>query len=126
MLGFQVEVEHSGPIFDGRAEHAALTLDNDIEEEVAGQASAEVHTFLHASIRHSTPYYETQVEVRRDPDSHVVTDRGVIYGPWLEDGGSRSRWFSGYHSFLRAYGATQAKVMILVEAVVKRKIREME
>lgn len=126
--GVSVEVHSSGPIFDGRAERAALELDDDIEEEVAGQASADVHANLDASIRHPTPYYETQVHVRIDPDAHVVTDSGVVYGRWLEGESpkNRSTRFLGYHSFKHAAETTRAQALRLAEAVVKRKVREME
>ena len=32
----------------------------------------------------SSGFYRQNITIRRDGRAHVVTDRGVVYGPWLE------------------------------------------
>ncbi|MEU0465021.1 hypothetical protein ABZ215_13540 [Amycolatopsis sp. NPDC006131] len=117
----------SGPLFDGRADLAVRDYLDAVEERVAGQASAEVHTNLNASIRNPTPYYETQVQVVAEGDAHVVNDRGVIYGPWLEGVGSRNKTtrFKGYFSFRRAAHATRQKAPQLAREVLARFVGRM-
>jgi hypothetical protein len=92
------DVTCSGPIFDGRAASYCDDLADEIETELAAQFRADVMTTLNARIKHPTPYYETQIRVRRTPVGRVVDDSRVIYGPWLERGRADTR-FRGYHAF---------------------------
>ena len=114
----------SGPLFDARAEHYVRGFMTDALDEVAGQASANVHTNLDTSIRHPTPYYETQIHtVHVDADTRSVNDRGVIYGPWLEGTGSRNSpvtRFPGYHSFARARTLLESQIPRLIERARRR------
>jgi len=45
--------------------------------------------------KHPTPYYETQLRTLRQTNKVIITDRGVVYGWWLEKG-HRSTSFRGY------------------------------
>lgn len=108
-----VTITLRGPIFDGRAEQAARELTGEILDRVAGHAMEGVQHNLDTSLRHPTPYYETQINVRSTAaEARVVNDRGVVYGPWLEGTGSRNRTtrFKGYASFRRARDRTQRAV----------------
>lgn len=117
-------VKISGPLLTG---HDAMVIKSfllEAEDEVAAQASAHVHQFLDGSIKHPTPYYETQITTQRLAGDAVVNDRGVVYGPWLE-GTSRmnaATRFKGYHSFQRAGVATKKDVSRIVLAVMRRYI----
>lgn len=105
MAAIEIEVDVSGPLFDGRAQVAAREYVQQVELDVAHQGYADVMGILNADIRHPTPYYETQITVQRQVNNLVVTDRGVVYGPWLEGTGSRNfpvTSFAGYHAFRRA------------------------
>lgn len=117
-----------GPFFDHplRAHEAAI-LCLDVREEVGRQALADWHENLSASIRHPTPYYETQVTVQERGGATVVHDRGVIYGPWLEGVGSRNRTtrFKGYFSLRRAAASTRAKVDYVVRPALERYLAKM-
>ena len=118
----------SGPFFDpGNTERVLREMCSDIVDEIAGQASADVHTNLNASIRYPTPYYETQIRVEsRAYNERSVNDSGVIYGPWLETGRSRrTTRFKGYASFRRARQSTQARVPQLARAAVERAVRRL-
>lgn len=117
-----VEVNVSGPLFDGRAPSVFVAMADDCRREVAAQASAYVHTILNARIQNPTPYYETQIITQRRANSFIVHDRGIVYGPWLEGVGSRNKTtrFKGYSAFRTAKQQVQADVPRLTAAVVAR------
>jgi hypothetical protein len=116
-----------GPYFDRRRPAIIHAMERDCVEQVAQQAYAYVMTNLHSSIRHSTPYYETQVTNDRRGDDRRIHDRGVVYGPWLEGTGSRNRTtrFKGYASFRRATQQADKDVPRLVARVVDKAMREL-
>ena len=117
----------SGPIFDGRAIAAVDAFVEDAKRDVAAQGYSEWMTNLNRSIRHPTPYYETQVTVTQRGADQVVHDRGIVYGPWLEGTSSRNRTtrFPGYHSAARATVALEAKKQAIVENTLRRHIGKM-
>jgi hypothetical protein len=124
-----VEINVSGPIFDGRAAAAAAEFTEQIKQDVAAQGYANVMTNLNTSIRHPTPYYETQVTTSRHGDALVVNDRDIIYGPWLEGVGSRNNTtrFKGYFSFRRATQELRKQVKGLSDRLLREKyLRRMQ
>lgn len=92
------EVKVSGPMFDGRAQVAVIEFSHEIQRAVADKGVTLVRQRLGGVLRHPTGYYESQIQTEQD---HIVTDGGVIYGPWLEGVGSRNRTtrFKGYWTF---------------------------
>lgn len=110
--GDGVSVVLLGPLFDGRAARAAHEYAEQVERIVAEQGLANVQQYLDASIRHPTPYYETQIMMEATADSQVVHDRGIVYGPWLEGISRRNQTtrFKGYASFRRATQALRPRV----------------
>lgn len=117
-----VEVNVSGPLFDGRAPSVFVAMADDCRREVAAQASAYVHLTLNQRIRNPTPYYEPQIITQRRGNSMVVHDRGIVYGSWLEGIGSRNKTtrFKGYAAFRNARQQVEADVPRLTAAVVAR------
>lgn len=104
-------VHISGPVFDERFGHLVGEFLRDVVADTAQQAYAEWMTNLNTSIRHPTPYYETQVHVEGDEVRKSVNDRGIVYGPWLEGTGSRNSpvtRFPGYHGLERAVATLEA------------------
>ena len=120
-----VEVRIEGPLFDGRTAAAVQAAVDDAVREVGNQGLSLWSENLDQSIRHPTPYYETQVNVRHHAGESVVNDRGIIYGPWLEGVGSRNRTtrFKGYFSLRRAVQELERQKPGLVQAVVDRHLR---
>jgi hypothetical protein len=115
----------SGPLFTGRT---GTQIDRAVElaeRELAAQAYAEVMTNLDRSIKHPTPYYETQITVNQRGRERVVHDRGIVYGPWLEGTSERNRStrFKGYASFRRARQTLAGKARAIVEASLRRSLR---
>jgi hypothetical protein len=116
-----VTIEITGPIFNGQAQQAAHELTQAIVDRVANYALEQVQHNLDGSLKNPTPYYETQINVAGYMTDRVVNDRGVVYGPWLENGSSRrATRFKGYASFRRAHQATVAKVQQLADGVVRQ------
>lgn len=122
MAAIEVTVEVRGPIFDGRAQLAVREYTRQVELDVAHQGYSDVMGILNREIKHPTPYYETQVTVERQVNSAVVTDRGVIYGNWLEGTGSRNApvtSFRGYHAFRRGAQQLRGQVPAIAQATLR-------
>ena len=82
-----------------------------------------------ANFRTRTPYYETRVTTERvSGEVSLVSDQGVVYGPWLEGVGSRNRprpGFPGYWFWRAAKQATVARGPQIAEIAVQRHLPEM-
>lgn len=121
-------VTTSGPLLDGRLEEEGRRLLDDILWEVGAQALAEVHQILDRSIRHPTPYYETQVRMERAQSDVSVNDSGVVYGSWIEGTSSRNKTtrFKGYSAFRRATQRVQGQIFILADEPIQRALRRLD
>ena len=117
-----IEIDATGPLFDGRAQVAMDDELREVQWEVGNQVLADWHFNLDQSIRHPTPYYETQVHQFWDTNDVVVDDRGVIYGPWLEGTSSRNQTtrFKGYAGLRRAAQSAQQRVQPTMQRVWER------
>jgi hypothetical protein len=123
MTSWDVDLSGVPLLRPGLAHAAVARFTTEAVEVVSAQLIADWHTNLDRSIRHPTPYYETQlVNERIDPTLHRVHDRGVIYGPWLEGTSSRNRTtrFRGYSSLRRARQSTEARMPQLLAAPTAR------
>ena len=123
-----IEVNLSGPVFDGRAAHEVRAFLDEAVHDVAAQGYSDVMHNLEGSIRHPTPYYETQITVDSAGSSRIINDRGIIYGPWLEGVGSRNKTtrFKGYFSFRRATQQLRGQATELAERVLEKYTRRMQ
>lgn len=129
MTVYQIRVHATGPVFDGRADAAADDAIEQMKDDVAQQAYANVMTNLSASIRNPTPYYETQIIVQSASADRIVHDRGIIYGPWLEGDGSHNApatSFPGYHSFRRAAQQTERDAPAIITRTLQPYLRRMQ
>lgn len=119
--GAPVQVVFVGPFFSTMGPLVAHMLD-EMKFAVASQALADVQHNLDRSIRHPTPYYETQIMVQQRVDDWVVHDRGVVYGAWLEGVSSRNRTtrFKGYASFRRAVQSAGQKAPQIVSVIAQQ------
>lgn len=110
----------SGPFF---APYADLIVERHLYEmtrRVAEVGDARVEILHRAYFKDPTPYYWEQVHAKARQDHHVVTDGGVIYGPWLEGTGERNKTtrFKGYWSFRTATQSLKASLPVIVDPVV--------
>lgn len=125
--GGPIQVLLSGPFFSTAGPALVASMLDEMKFRVAGQVLADVQYNLDRSIRHPTPYYETQIMVQRRVDDWVVHDRGVSYGPWLEGTSSRNRTtrFKGYASFRRAVQSAGTKAPQIIAAIAQRFVNAM-
>jgi hypothetical protein len=127
-IDITVDTSWSGPLAQpGLLEAEMRKLADDAVWEVGQQALAEVHLLLDRSIKHPTPYYETQIRMERIQSDVSVNDSGVVYGSWLEGVSSRNKTtrFKGYSSFRRAAQRVQGQIPILTDHVVDTHVRRM-
>ena len=71
----------------------------------------------------STGNYRRNVQTKLIPSQHVLlTDGGVVYGPWLEGVGSRNATtrFKGYSSFRKTGDYLRGAIKGIAQKVVKR------
>jgi hypothetical protein len=128
-MKMRIDVDSRGPVFDGRAQLAAHDFAKDLDDKVAEDARRRVLENLGRSIRHPTGYYQSQVRAEaRGSLTQVVTDGGVVYGPWLEGTGSRNSTtrFKGYASFRRAQQETESSADRTAKQMLPRYIDRME
>lgn len=120
----KVEINLSGPLFDGSHDEAVRNFIDDAKYEVGTQALANVHQILDQRIKHPTPYYETQIIIQRLGENVIVHDRDIIYGPWLEGTSRRNTTtrFKGYAAFRNATQQVESQVDELVNYVLSRHI----
>ena len=106
-----------GPIIDGSAAKVIDDVLDKTENEAAQIAHDKVQARLRQVLRHPTGHYQSRITVDRRSDSPVVTDGGVVYGPWLEGVGSRNHTtrFKGYHTFRTIAQEMQADVVHIAE-----------
>lgn len=103
-----IGVSQHGPMFDGRADAAAVEMCKDAERAIAIRGSAMVRAKQGATFKAPTPYYMPHTQARKTTDGWRITGPSVAYGHWLEGTGSRNRTtrFKGYFIF-----RTMAKVI---------------
>lgn len=87
-----------GPFFSPAADAIIEKGCDEIERKVATAAHARLEILMRAFFRNPRPWYWTQVRHQPRADYWVVTDGGIVYGPWLEGTGSRNKEtrFKGY------------------------------
>lgn len=101
-MATSISVKATGPFFDGRAVKAVKEYLLIATGAVAGEGVNLVRASGRHDYKHPTGYYESEVQTdMAEPDSTVVWDSDVIYGPWLEGLSSRnqSTRFKGYATF---------------------------
>lgn len=123
------DIDYHGPLFDGRAEAAGRRLVRDMRDTLGDRGKELVLERLGQVIRHPTGYYESQIRTQARGDYEVVvTDGGVVYGPWLEGTGSRNETtrFKGYHTFQLISQELERDAEQLTRGDVDRAVAEME
>lgn len=117
----------SGPLLTGMGPVLAQAFLSEATYVVAGQVLADVHLVLNQSIKHPTPYYETQIMMERKGVNMIVHDRGIVYGPWLEGTSHRNQTtrFKGYAAFRKATATAQQKAGLLVAPILAKYLRRL-
>jgi hypothetical protein len=125
--GGGVQITISGPVLEGRVSTLIAAMIEEMRYRLAAQGLSNVQRNLDRSIRHPTPYYETQIMVERSGVDWTVHDRKIIYGMWLEGLSHRNTTtrFKGYHSFLRATEELQHQAPAILANVAGQFVDQM-
>lgn len=125
-MGVDVTVRMRGPVVWDMSEAEIVRELDDITQDAAGAVAAQVYgrigQNMKGSFKHPTGYYQSRVIKEKRPHAWAVTDKGVIYGPWLEGVGRRNRTtrFKGYASFRRGMQQVSRQVPRIAGPVVDR------
>lgn len=124
----RVDTDTSGPIFDGRAAFAVRDFVTESQREIAEEGADMVRTELDHVLRHQTGRYMSSIHVQHKFGADVVTDGGVVYGPWLAGTGSRNRTtrFKGYAHWRLANQRLQKRAVGIAERILPRYLRRMQ
>lgn len=120
-------IELRGPIFSPYADLIVERHCYRMTEKVADVGDARVELLHRAHFKHPTPWYWNQVHARPRADYHVVTDGGIVYGPWLEGTGERNKTtrFKGYWSMRTTAQSLRTSLPVLVEPIVRDLVQEL-
>ena len=125
MDAIRIDVSSRGPIFDGRARAIANAYVNRLERDLAEEGVTIVREELQKVLQHPTGYYESRITVERGT---VITDGGVVYGPWLAGVGSRNfpaTRFRGYPHWIRARLRLRERKQGIAERLLRRYVGRM-
>lgn len=117
----------TGALANGKAApkiHAAVeSLSDDLGQLVYDEVKKRLGTVL----VNPTGYYESRVQVDNSRGTSVVSDGGVIYGPWLEGTSSRNgrSRFKGYATFRKATQAVEREALAAGEKLIAQKLRSL-
>lgn len=123
-----IESFASGPVFDGKAVVSVEAYAFSVKAELAQEAINRIHSRLESVIKvWGDGYYDSMIQTERQIDDLVVTDGGVIYGPWLEGVGSRNQTtrFKGYATFRTVAQQFDHDAELIAETAVAPYIGEM-
>lgn len=98
-----ITVYTRGPLFaPGRSAEVIDRFLDAAKDDVAQEGYQLVHDRL-SVFKHPTGRYAGRVMIERAARDRVITDQGIVYGPWLEGTSSRnqSTRFKGYRIFRR-------------------------
>jgi hypothetical protein len=127
MSNIRVDVNTSGPVFDGRAHAAAKDGLSDGIKTLTQEAKLLLSVQFVRDFRQPNGYYEDDVEARMVNDLEgVVDDSDVIYGHWLQGDGSRNypvTSFKGYAPFPMVHKMITARAERVVDQAVEARLR---
>lgn len=122
-----VEVTFTGPLFTENPEKVVGDIADAIEVELSQVVVDQIKARLDSTLQHPTGYYRSRITASNVADSIVVSDSGVVYGPWLEGVGSRNKAtrFKGYATFRRVTQEMDAEAAKLAEPIVERELERL-
>ena len=118
----EVEVETYGPIFTGAIYGQMKACLEEIDEALADETVDRIQGWDVRTFKNPTGYARSKVRAHRTSGRVVVDRSHIAYGPWLEDGGSRSGIFSGYHAFEKAKREVQDRVTDIADPIVEERL----
>lgn len=124
-----VHVTYKGPLFDGDPSRVVEQGLQEALDVLAGKALDLVRARLGQVLKHPTGRYRSKVMVdrARSTSSLVVTDGGVVYGPWLEGTSGRNQRsrFKGYRTFRQTTDDLRRAAAPTAEPVIARHVEKL-
>ena len=138
-MEISTQVEMKGPLFKGNVpQKLRKTVTNAIEEAVQVGESYLVEALrpqpagfykpaIEAGRNASTGNYRRNLSTRVQNLKGIISDGGVIYGPWLEGISARNRAtpFKGYAAFRKATQVIDRKIGRILEVHINKFIGKM-
>jgi hypothetical protein len=122
MPGDTFEVRTTGPLFNGEMRRELTVELKKLEVEISEEGLHLVKETLGNSMQHPTGNYMSHLTTTTEDLHQVVTDGGIIYGPWLEGVSSRneSTRFKGYAAFRKATQRLQQTAIEKANQIIGR------
>ncbi|MCK9929430.1 hypothetical protein MXD62_19975 [Frankia sp. Mgl5] len=120
-MRIDVDIDTSGPFFDGRAVRALHDFVDEAPYEIAREGLGIYLSIYRPQVRQPTPYYEYLIEPEKLAEygvAHLWDGGECVYGPWLEGTGSRNSpatRFPGYGSMKKTTPELQAVAGTIAE-----------
>lgn len=130
-----ITVTRKGPWFDRLPKEHVRRVADKVMQEVMEAGEARLNTILRprpagvflsleqaGRARYSTGNYRRNLNSRMEAGEGILSDGGVIYGPWLEGTSSRNQTtrFKGYFSFRQTGQWMQKQVRKIGQRVASR------
>ena len=119
-MAYDIDVTAMGPLFTGAIYGQMKRVITEIEDEIAEELVDAVQGIDDRTFKHPTGNARSKVRKQRSKGAVVVDRSRLVYGPWLEDGGSRSDIFKGYGAFKKADRVVQPKVADIADRIVEK------
>ena len=96
-----VDTHYEGPLFNVNWDQEIGLAIAGANRKTADQGARLIKERLDTVLRHPTGHLESKIGVDIHNDQYVVTDGGVVYGPWIEGVSQRQHTsrFKGYATF---------------------------
>ena len=140
MVEMQARVELTGPIAEGKAGRILEQHVGKAVEELVELGEERLHAILRPrptgvflSVQQARPGHASTGNYRRNVQGRttgltgVISDGGVVYGPWLEgvDRRNQTTRFKGYRSFQNTSTFLEKKKVQVLEHHVSRAVDEL-
>ena len=122
-----VEVNTSGPWFDGRATAEINRFIEELKDQVASEGRSMIQTRLPEVIKRYTGRYARSITIASLDKDRVIEGSNIIYGAWLEGIGSRNypvTRFKGYHTFKQTAKVLSGQVTVIADRLWTEKYEE--
>lgn len=118
-----MNVSIGGPLLGAAAGKHVLDFNDDLLFEAGSLAIDSVQNTLNRRIIRHTPYYETHIQLfKESPNTAVVNDSGIVYGPWLEGISRRNQRLNwpGYWAFRLARARLERDLPRIADRMVQQ------
>lgn len=125
MSATDYEITVRGPLFDGTTSAKIKQYTKAVVSELSKHARDHVLAGT-AVYKEPTGYYKSHITVKTRAGVDLVTDQGVVYGPWLEKGprgGPASTGYAGYHLWEKAFRDTKSKVQEIGDSLIGKYLK---